>query len=289
MVEEHTSDERPQQLTATSKSPTVEPIDLQVSKAASMIAKASSDDRSQRLEPTRKSSENEPDRRHEDTPVMSTEIRSCNDTRGKMSSDSIINEIVLEFSGYEGRRPPTPSEEAQISDFEDLPPVSTRRVEQESTDIHKEPKVLSKPVPAVKKTAKPIPTEEDHTLRPSQPPPLALASVIKGLEDELSIAKRQFAQYQDLYNNQNPALAKRARKSLKEKMEVLISTIDGKADYIYSLYDVVEGQKQQGQWMGDEKLEAALQSMGTEIPWEGIRSNSETQRSCSTSRSRRSS
>lgn len=89
----------------------------------------------------------------------------------------------------------------------------------------------------------PPPYEEEPTLRPSQSPALALASVIRGLEDELSIAKRQFAQYQDLYNTQIPTLAKRARKSLKEKMEVLLRTIDGKADYICSLYEMVEGQK----------------------------------------------
>lgn len=224
-----------------------------------------------------------------DDQAMSTGSSRGNDTQ---ISEWITKDITLDFTGYEGRPPPTPSGEAEIPYFEDVTPIFTRRVEQESTALCEEPKVLSKPVPVAKQStefapyeAEPAPYEEEPTLRPSQSPALALASVIKGLEDELSLAKRQFSQYQDLYNNQNPALAKRARKSLKEKMEALLRTIDGKADYIYSLYDVVEGQKQQGQGMSDQQLEATLQSLGIEIPWE----TNDTQRSGSTNRSRRSS
>lgn len=107
--------------------------------------------------------------------------------------------------------------------------------------LRKELKVRSELVPVVEITTEPAPDDEP-TLRPSQSPALALASVIKGLEDELSREKRQFAKHQDLYNNLDPSLGRRARKSLKEKMEILLKTIDSKADYIYSLYDVVEGE-----------------------------------------------
>lgn len=110
--------------------------------------------------------------------------------------------------------------------------------------------------------------EEEPTIRPSQPPALALASVIQGLEDELSRAKQEFVHYQSLYNQQNPTAGKRARHLLKEKMEVFLKDIDVKADYIYSLYDVVEGQKlqskeeQQDSEAADEMVRLTLESMG---------------------------
>lgn len=288
LIEGGSSDDRTQQLKSTRKAPMIEPIRRQVSMTGSLIEKDSSDDISQRLEPTQKSSGNEPDRRREDTSAMSTRGPHGTDKIGNMTSDWMINDNTQDISGSKVG-PPTLSGEFEIPYFDHLPPIVTRREEQESATLRKEPKVLSKPVPMVKEATEPTPHEEEPTLRPSQPPALALASVIRGLEDELLLAKRQLAQYQDLYNNQNPALAKRARKSLKEKMEKLLRTIDGKADHIYSLYDVVEGQKQQGQGMTDEQLQATLKSMGIEIPWEGIQSTSETQRSCSTNRSRRSS
>lgn len=112
--------------------------------------------------------------------------------------------------------------------------------------------------------------EGEPTIRPSQPPALALASVIQGLEDELDSAKQEFAHYQKIYNHQNPMIGKRARHSLKEKMEVLFKDIDMKADYIYSLYDVVEGQKQQSNKQqdseaADEMVRLTLESMGIQV------------------------
>lgn len=110
--------------------------------------------------------------------------------------------------------------------------------------------------------------EEEPTIRPSQPPALALASVIQGLEDELSRAKQEFVRYQNIYNQQNPTAGKRARRLLKEKMEVFLKDIDVKADYIYSLYDVIEGQKlrskeeQQDSEAADEMVRLTLRSMG---------------------------
>lgn len=286
MVEEQASNEKTQQMTATRTSPRIEPTDRQVSKTGPLIEKASYDERSRTLEPTRKSSGNNPDQHSGDPSAMNIGSRRSKDKPEDMTSDRIVHNVTPEFAGHERQPPPTSSAEAEISYFEHLAPIFNRRVEQEGTSLRKEPEVLSKPMPAVKQTTQPAADEEDPTLRPSQPPVLALSSVIKGLEDEVSVAKRQLAQFQDLYNNQNPALARRARKSLKEKMEALLRTIDRKADYIYSLYDVVEGQKQEGQRMSDEKLESTLQSMGINMSWEGIRSDEETQRSCATNRSR---
>lgn len=282
---------------------------------------------SQQLTTSRQPEVSELARDHVDTPPVLTGSRFSQTKPEEMTSEWIINDITLDFSGYEGRAPPTPSKEARIPYHEDLPPVFPMSAEHESTNHRKETKAASritatskptpasKPAPASKSTPaletkaasesiamtkKPVPEptpyeedqtmesvlyEEEPTLRPSQPPSIALKSVMKGLEEELSQSKRQLAQYQELYNHQNPALGKRARKSLKEKMEVLLRAIDGKADYIYSLYDVLEGQKHQGSNI-PEQLQATLQSVGAEMPWEGFMS--ETQTSNSSHRSRRS-
>lgn len=230
-----------------------------------------------------------------DSPAVSAGSRHSPAKSDNMTSEWIVNDITLDFSGYEDRPPPTPSGKAEIPYYEDLPPVVFRRpvenvnthVEQESTQRSiNRTKSIPKPKVAAKRAPELAAYEEEPTLRPSQNPALALASVMKALEEELAKSKRHLAQYQDLYNNQNPALGKRARKSLKEKMELLLKSIDLKADHIYSLYDVLEGQKQTGQEMSNEELQLTLQSIGVETSWEGIDS---TSRSNSTCQSRRSS
>lgn len=233
-----------------------------------------------------------------DTPAVRTESRFSNTKPEDMTSEWIVNDITLDFSGYEGRAPPTPSQEARIPYHEHLPPAFPMPAGPERKNRRKENKTASKSIAVSKQVSEPTPLEEESilerppyeeepTARPSQPPATALKSVMTALEDELSQSKRQLAQFQELYNHQNPALGKRARKSLKEKMEVLLRAIDGKADHIYSLYDVLEGQKQQGSDLTSQQVQATLRSVGVEVPWEGIITESDTQRSNSTSRSRR--
>ena len=150
------------------------------------------------------------------------------------------------------------------------------------------------------KVAKPIPVsdrmpavalfQDEPTIRPSQPPAKALATVMKGLESEMERMKRQHSHLQATYNQHDPALSKRKRKSVYQKMEKLMKDIDIKADQIYSLHDVLEGQKVAGQTMSEDEFEMTLQSIGIdrndvdwtghdtsahgdsdgEMPWEGI-------------------
>ena len=260
-----------------------------------------------------------------DTPIIRTGSRFSQTKPEEMTSEWIVNDITLDFSGYESRAPSSPSKEAQLPYHKNLPPTFSLLDEHESNNSRSEIKAASEikpasetkatfetnavpetnaapksiavvtnrvPEPALYEDDEDEPTmesvlyEEEPTLRPSQSPTIALKSVMQGLEDELSQAKRQFAQYQELYNHQNPALGKRARKSLKEKMEVLLRTIDGKADYIYSLHDVLEGQKRQGTNITPEQVQATLQSVGHEMPLDGIMSASKTKTSSSTSRNR---
>lgn len=110
------------------------------------------------------------------------------------------------------------------------------------------------------------------TIRPAQAPPLALATVMKQLEDEVAHIKVQLAAEHRLYNQHDPALSKRRRQSVRSTMNKLTAEIDKRSDQIYALYDVLEGQKeaarqsgesgQQGAAMEEREVDETLQSLG---------------------------
>jgi hypothetical protein len=103
------------------------------------------------------------------------------------------------------------------------------------------------------------------TIRPSQPPPLALATVIKQLQDEIAHLKHLLTVQQRLYNQHDPALSKRRRVQVKAAMDQLTSDIEKRSDQVYSLYDVLEGQKAAdaaGADVEDFGVEETLESLG---------------------------
>lgn len=103
------------------------------------------------------------------------------------------------------------------------------------------------------------------TIRPSQPPPIALATVIKQLEDEIAHLKHLLTVQQRLYNQHDPALSKRRRTQVKTTMDQLTSDIEKRSDQVYSLYDVLEGQKAAeaaGVDVDDIGVEETLESLG---------------------------
>ncbi|MCJ1431845.1 hypothetical protein MMC27_001200 [Xylographa pallens] len=130
---------------------------------------------------------------------------------------------------------------------------------------------IPKPIPVSDRMPEASPYEEEPTMRPSQPPPVALATVIKGLEDELTHLKIQLSQYQSLYNQHDPALSKRKRKSVLAKIEKMTQAVDIKSDQIYALYDVLEGQKADGHEISEEEVEITLQSIGIDLGGLGLR------------------
>lgn len=130
---------------------------------------------------------------------------------------------------------------------------------------------IPKPIPVSDRMPVSSEHNDDPTIRPSQPPALALASVLKGLEDEIAHQKIQLVHYQNLYNGHDPALSKRQRKSICAKIETLLKAIDVKADQIYSLYDVLEGQKQDGHEITEKEVEVTLQSIGVDVADLGLR------------------
>jgi hypothetical protein len=128
---------------------------------------------------------------------------------------------------------------------------------------------IPKPIPVSDRIPESSIFNEEPTLRPSQPPALALATVLKGLEDELSHLKMQLAVYQTAYSKHDASLGKKERKSIYSKIESLLVDIDTKSDQIYALYDVLEGQKQDGHEMTQEEVEVTLQSMGIDMTSRG--------------------
>lgn len=124
--------------------------------------------------------------------------------------------------------------------------------------------------PAKKKSVsvrRPVPASsradlgEDHTLRPSQAPSVALALSIKKLEDELNDLKIKLAEQQNRYNRSNPSISRRERLQCGKKIEALLQACEHNADLIYSLYDVLEGQKATGTEMTEEEVEVTITDM----------------------------
>lgn len=121
----------------------------------------------------------------------------------------------------------------------------------------------------------PEPYEDEPTIRPSQPPISALAAVMKAMEDELAHLKMEHAQCQAAYNELDVSLAKHKRKSLRQQTEMLLKAIDTKADQIYALYDVLEGQRDDAQEMTEDQMEMTLNSIGLNFP-EGRRASDQS-------------
>lgn len=122
--------------------------------------------------------------------------------------------------------------------------------------------IITRPTPVSDRMPITLPGQDDPTVRPAQAPGLALATVLRGLEDELHNLRTQLAEQENLYNQHDPSLSKRQRKVVYARIQKLLPMIDTRADQIYALYDVLEGQKDKGQMMQDEEVEITLQNIG---------------------------
>jgi hypothetical protein len=99
------------------------------------------------------------------------------------------------------------------------------------------------PVPVPVSTRSDVQADVDSTLRPTQGPLEALAKVMKELQDELVHLKLELHVTEGKIHAQDPALGKRVRKALHERLAVLNKSIETKSDQIYALYDVLETHK----------------------------------------------
>lgn len=93
--------------------------------------------------------------------------------------------------------------------------------------------------------------DPNATIRPSQPPVPALHSVLAGLEDEFRHLKLRYHSLTDDYNRLDPSLGKKKRKALATDLRQTIESLEGKADQIYAIFDVLEAAATGMSWTED--------------------------------------
>jgi molecular chaperone GrpE (heat shock protein) len=147
--------------------------------------------------------------------------------------------------------------------------ICTRMLAREAADKSLKNKKVTIPKPVAISDRNLEADDTHHTVRPSQPPPIALATVMKELEDELAHMKLQLNELQALYNQHDPAISKRKRKIIYQSIQKILADVDAKTDQIYALYDVLEGQKQSGIEMTQQEVENTLQDL--DINTESVR------------------
>ncbi|KKK27020.1 hypothetical protein ARAM_001128 [Aspergillus rambellii] len=206
-------------------------------------------------------------RRHSDHSVTSVAQRRRRRIVEEMTSAFILPDITLRHPGLPDNLNKLPETTQRALDRATQHSgknctVCKRSIPGDACDHTRESIKVPKPVPVSERMPEPSIYNEDPTLRPAQPPAVALATVLKALEDELAHLKIQLVSYQGAYNKLDASLSKRQRKSLGEKIERLLKDIDMKADQIYALYDVLEGQKHSVHEMTEQEMEVTLQSIG---------------------------
>ncbi|EME88137.1 uncharacterized protein MYCFIDRAFT_75971 [Pseudocercospora fijiensis CIRAD86] len=197
------------------------------------------------------------------------------------SDDHTVNlEHISSLSNISRRRRRTASADGMTSAFI-LPdidlntssslPTSSRskciqhRASQCTACDHEDTQVdIPTPVPVTERED--IADTTNATVRPSQPPAEALAKVIKNLEDEIKHLKLRRDAKNRIYNQHEPALARRKRVAVKESIDALTAEIERKSDQVYALYDVLEGQRDSTSGKGDPEVkdidvEETLQSL----------------------------
>ncbi|KAK4692475.1 hypothetical protein P7C71_g4741, partial [Lecanoromycetidae sp. Uapishka_2] len=241
----------------------------------------------------------EHNRRHSDTSILSTRSRRRMQDPENMTSAFILPDITI-------RNVPQITKEAQ----EVLEGLANHKGQNctvcqreftlgEEHDHTKKTVRIPKPVPVTDRVRAANEHEADLTIRPSQPPGLALATVLKGLEDELDHLKIKVMKLEANYHSHDKAVDRRKRKAILARIHSHQQEIEVKSDQIYSLYDVLEGQKEANQEMSDEDAEMTMESIGLDpaelhlrggadrlpwdlestgssdgLPWEGIESTS---------------
>lgn len=220
--------------------------------------------------------QDENNRRHSESSILSVRSRRRSLDAENMTSAFIVPDITIRNPGASDTQVPKLTKESQelidnLTAHNGHNCTVCKRViiageQHDHDEATKETIRIPKPIPVSERIPEASEEEGEATMRPAQAPGLALAIVLKELEDELAHLKIQLTQYQTLYNGHDPALSKRRRKSVQQKIETTLQAIDVKADQIYALYDVLEGQKQDGHEISDEEVEITLQSIGVKAP-----------------------
>ncbi|KAI0168950.1 hypothetical protein GGR52DRAFT_497969 [Hypoxylon sp. FL1284] len=130
---------------------------------------------------------------------------------------------------------------------------------------------VEKPVPVSDRAPTQSAYEDQSTIRPSQDPAVAIAKVIKALEDEERHLKNAIRKKNAIYNECDPSIHRRVWKKIGAEVEKLQKARDLKRDQIYFLYDAIEAFKQSGQEMTDNFAELTIMSAMSKDPtWNGV-------------------
>ncbi|KAI6782363.1 uncharacterized protein J7T54_008449 [Emericellopsis cladophorae] len=215
--------------------------------------------------------------------------RQRSHSRGSQSSKHIAVETTVEnHLGVEKDNCPALSKDARrvldnlcehkCSNCTVCSRITSHRGVISSTDlVHGKKRVtVPRPVPVTDRGL-----GEDATMRPAHHPGHALAMVIKSLEDEAQHMQLELTRAQLEYNSSDKAYGRRERLILAESIRHLLKQLEAKNDQIYSLYDVLEGQKSAGQVMSEDEVEMTVLNItgmtvrdvtsGTEqLTWEGF-------------------
>lgn len=132
---------------------------------------------------------------------------------------------------------------------------------------------VARPVPISKRAPENENYEDDNTMRPSRAPGIALATVIHGLEEEVAHLKIQHTKTVQVFHELDRSVKRAQRIDLVDQLKALQTMIDLKADQIYNLYDVLEGQVATGMTMDESGVDITVISEkidDEELPWEQI-------------------
>lgn len=222
-------------------------------------------------------------RRHSENSIYTKNSRRRRNEMDDITSAFIIPDLHLDRQDSGKERPVLSASTRHILDGlcdhkSKNCTVCTRVAAFDAANASKKTVRVPKPVPVSERMPEQAEYEDEPTIRPSIDPGFALATVIKGLSDELSHLKMLHEQLSKQYNSHDASLSVRKRKALRTEIERLVKAIDVKADQIYALFDVVEGQKSSDQLMTEEDVELNLLSLGIvaaddveeDLPWEGI-------------------
>ena len=221
-------------------------------------------------------------RRHSEGSLISTRSRRRDIDSKNLTSAFIVPDITIKASLGDAQPSKTAVRGSEMSPVDYIVPhsvetcvVCNRKADPSGRCKHQDAShrvvKVSKPVPVSQRRQSLAIPEGEPTIRPSQPPAIALAVVIKALEDEIVHLKIELTKNQSLYNRHDPALSMRRRKSLYQQTQTLVEAIDIKSDQIYALYDVLEGQKQDGHEMSEQEVEVTIQSLGIDAAGLGLR------------------
>ncbi|KAI5288521.1 hypothetical protein KEM55_009067 [Ascosphaera atra] len=172
----------------------------------------------------------------------------------KRSKSDVTRTGVLDQTGEQAAQGGNTT--GQLNAHGNADPEGEQNPVKEPTNIAASPndtQMIPKPVPVSER--QPVQQNTDNaepTQRPALPPAVALATVLKVLEDEVNKLKSQLEINQKALKNHDASLGKKQRKVLVKNIESLLHEIDTKSDQIYSLYDVLEGQKEAGVEMTED-------------------------------------